>query len=316
MPKVYAVRKGRRTGIFATWAEAEAQVNGFGAAQFKGFTDHAEAQTYLAGHPSAKAPRAPRAERAPMKRMVEKAAAALPPETLRVYTDGGCIGNHDVKNNIQPAGWGVIVTRFGKALAELRGPVVLDAEAEHFRGAEVTSNNTAELTAVAEALIWLAAEKSHDAACILYDSKYAACITQGIYKATANRALAATCQQLLRNEAARRRGGVSFVHVKGHSGDVFNDRADALAGLGMNGQRVVETFGGVAVAAAAVAVLAEAIASTEAPPAAARPSGVEPAPKRARVPISANGRLGVGASRASSADVIDRASSADVIDLS
>ena len=35
--KYYVVWKGRRTGIFNTWDEAAAQVNGFAGAQFKSF---------------------------------------------------------------------------------------------------------------------------------------------------------------------------------------------------------------------------------------------------------------------------------------
>ena len=33
-------------------------------------------------------------------------------------------------------------------------------------------------------------------------------------------------------EAARRRGGLDLAHVKGHSKDVLNERADTLANLG------------------------------------------------------------------------------------
>lgn len=36
--KIYAVRKGRRPGIYDTWKEAESQVRGFGGAQYRGFT--------------------------------------------------------------------------------------------------------------------------------------------------------------------------------------------------------------------------------------------------------------------------------------
>ncbi|TAH48837.1 MAG: ribonuclease H [Chloroflexota bacterium] len=41
--KYYVVWKGRRAGIFSTWAEAEAQVKGFAGAQFKAFSSRAEA---------------------------------------------------------------------------------------------------------------------------------------------------------------------------------------------------------------------------------------------------------------------------------
>ena len=43
----YAVRKGRVTGIFATWRECERHVKGYSGAQFKGFKTEAEAEEYL-----------------------------------------------------------------------------------------------------------------------------------------------------------------------------------------------------------------------------------------------------------------------------
>lgn len=46
--KVYAVAKGRETGIFKTWAECEAQVKGFAGPVFKGFLSEEEAKEWLA----------------------------------------------------------------------------------------------------------------------------------------------------------------------------------------------------------------------------------------------------------------------------
>lgn len=44
---VYAVRVGRKTGLFFTWAECEAQVKGFSGAEFKGFGIVSDAQAWL-----------------------------------------------------------------------------------------------------------------------------------------------------------------------------------------------------------------------------------------------------------------------------
>ncbi len=46
--KFYVVWQGRKTGIFETWDEASAQVNGFAGAQFKSFGTRAEAKAALA----------------------------------------------------------------------------------------------------------------------------------------------------------------------------------------------------------------------------------------------------------------------------
>ncbi|WP_059105796.1 ribonuclease H [Shouchella shacheensis] len=47
--KFYVVWKGRKTGIFSTWAECEAQVKGFPGAAFKSFATKGEAEAALKG---------------------------------------------------------------------------------------------------------------------------------------------------------------------------------------------------------------------------------------------------------------------------
>lgn len=46
--KYYVVWKGRKTGIFPTWAECEAQVKGYTGARFKSFPSKAEAEEAFA----------------------------------------------------------------------------------------------------------------------------------------------------------------------------------------------------------------------------------------------------------------------------
>lgn len=45
--KLYAVRKGRKPGIYKTWAEAEAQVKGYSGAIFRSFSNKEDAQAFL-----------------------------------------------------------------------------------------------------------------------------------------------------------------------------------------------------------------------------------------------------------------------------
>ncbi len=45
--KYYAVKKGKKTGIFGSWEECRASVEGFSGAEYKGFADLGEAQGYL-----------------------------------------------------------------------------------------------------------------------------------------------------------------------------------------------------------------------------------------------------------------------------
>lgn len=46
---VYAVRKGKRTGIFNSWTECEKQVKGYSGAEFKKFKTETEAFEYING---------------------------------------------------------------------------------------------------------------------------------------------------------------------------------------------------------------------------------------------------------------------------
>lgn len=43
----YAVKKGKNSGIYKTWYECRAQVEGFSGALYKGFTTRKEAEKYL-----------------------------------------------------------------------------------------------------------------------------------------------------------------------------------------------------------------------------------------------------------------------------
>lgn len=45
--KFYAVRKGRKTGIFESWEECKAQVNGYSGPEYKGFTKLEDAKAFL-----------------------------------------------------------------------------------------------------------------------------------------------------------------------------------------------------------------------------------------------------------------------------
>ena len=45
--KIYAVRKGRKTGLFNTWDECKEQINGFSGAEYKSFLTEDEAIEYL-----------------------------------------------------------------------------------------------------------------------------------------------------------------------------------------------------------------------------------------------------------------------------
>ena len=164
--------------------------------------------------------------------------------SIFLYTDGSCRGNRNVQNTVCPAGWGVCIVRSPEMIVELElfGPVPLSGNSKFFLGAAVGSNNTAELTAIGEALRWLrdfgSIEKYPGNVCIRYDSEYAAKSVQGIYNGKKNCDLIHRIRLLYKEVSLHRKAEHSVIweHVKGHSNDAFNDRADSLALQGSSGE--------------------------------------------------------------------------------
>ena len=137
-----------------------------------------------------------------------------------IYTDGAC------KGNPVPGGWGAMLTS-GNTVKELCG------------GELGTTNNRMEMTAVIEAL---AALKRPCRITLYLDSEY---VRKGItewisgWKARGWRTAA---KQPVKNvdlwqklDALVSSGGhaIDWRCVKGHAGDPGNERADALANLGV-----------------------------------------------------------------------------------
>ena len=157
------------------------------------------------------------------------------PTPLEIYVDGSCDSNAHVRNTVCKAGWGVAVVD-GDSVTQLFGPVLLDAQHRLYLGAEVGSNNTAELSAMCEALFYVTNYIAPEREVVIrYDSTYAANVISGKHKAHANKALVAQGQACL--EQARVSNPVTFLHVKAHSGDKWNDMADSLARRGCTGDR-------------------------------------------------------------------------------
>ena len=153
---------------------------------------------------------------------------------LTLYVDGSCEGNQNV-DATTPAAWGLVVVEgdnclgkgSGDVVVELSGQVVTQRGEEGFIGAEVGSNNTAELSGFAAALRWLLVEGGERSAMIRADSTYAGNLATGAWKAKANRELVAHVQSLWSEVADLR--PLSWSHVKAHRGHRWNERADHLA---------------------------------------------------------------------------------------
>jgi ribonuclease HI len=138
---------------------------------------------------------------------------------VEIWTDGACSGNPG------PGGWGVLL-RYGGHVKELHGGE-----------AAGTTNNRMELTAAIRALEALnrrSTVKLHT------DSTYVRSgITQWMTNwqrngwKTADRKPVKNADLWQRLADAVGHHDVEWLWVKGHAGDVGNERADALANIGM-----------------------------------------------------------------------------------
>lgn len=145
-------------------------------------------------------------------------AAVTERATVVIYTDGACKGNPG------PGGWGVWL-RSGSHEKEL------------FGGELSTTNQRMELTAAIQALTALTKPCVVD---LHTDSRY---VMNGIndwIHAWKRNGWQTSARQPVKNadlwralDAAGSRHQVRWTWVKGHSGDVGNERADALANKGV-----------------------------------------------------------------------------------
>ena len=150
--KFYVVWAGRRTGVFSDWATTHALVDKFAGARFKSFPTREEAErAFQAGMPRrTNAAAKPATIRAPLATDAEKF-------DVQIYCDGAC------EPNPGNAGSGMAIYRKGcvtQLWYGLYNPT--------------GTNNTAELTALHQALLFAEQEIATGSSVqILSDSKYA-----------------------------------------------------------------------------------------------------------------------------------------------
>ena len=84
MGKFYAIKKGRRPGIYTTWDAAKKQVSGYSGAVYKGFTTKDQAEAFMNA-----ATTAPRKTATKKSASTRATTSALPNAEITFYTDGG-----------------------------------------------------------------------------------------------------------------------------------------------------------------------------------------------------------------------------------
>jgi len=146
-----------------------------------------------------------------------------------IYTDGSGASGRAKATHKTPAGWG-FVAMDTHVRQEVAGAVLTNPNDIRWLGAYVGSNNTGELTAILEGAVWAYHTPNITAVDFRYDSKYAANLADENWQPQSNFLLVAAVRAALRQ--LKTRVPVTFTHVKAHSGDLWNERVDALAKYG------------------------------------------------------------------------------------
>ena len=194
--KVYAVRKGRTTGIFMNWDDCKAQVDGFAGAEYKSFADPAEAMAYLGLAES------PEGE-------------GQFPAGIRAYVDG----SYDSSSGRFSCGVVIVETDVnGKSETTELNSAFDDEEAAQQR------NVAGEIMGSKIAIDWCRAN-GVKAVEIYHDYEGIGAWADRKWKA--NNPLTQGYREFV--EEARKSMEITFVKVKAHAGNKYNELADKLA---------------------------------------------------------------------------------------
>jgi len=138
---------------------------------------------------------------------------------IEIYTDGSSLGNPG------PGGWGTVVVNDNKIIYEIGG---FDKD---------TTNNRMELQAAIEALKYIVREEVEDVT-IHADSTYVlGGVTNWIFGWEKNGWRTSKKEPVLNQDLWKEligyvrefKGKINWQKVKGHSGHIYNDKADEIA---------------------------------------------------------------------------------------
>lgn len=189
--KVYAVRKGKTTGLFYSWSECEAAVSGYPGAEYKGFLTEDEAKEYL-GYKTSKEDKK---------------------EELRLiaYVDGSfdaAIGKY----------------AFGCVILTPDGDIIKESGNGDNPESLAIRNVAGEMLGAMTAVRW-AIKNGYDNLELRYDYEGIGKWATGVWKAK-NTLTQKYAEYMQRQQNHIK---ISFRKVKAHSGDYYNEEADKLA---------------------------------------------------------------------------------------
>ena len=198
--KVYAVRKGHKTGLFYTWDECKKAVHGYSGAEYKGFLTKEEAEAFL--------------NIGTNKAVVNEkhsAPVTTTADQLVVYVDG----SFDV--NLQKYSFGCVILLEDGRIIERSGN---GEEAELL----AIRNVAGEMYGAMYAVQW-ALENGYSSVVLHYDYEGIEKWATGVWNAKNphTQRYAAFMKQM------QEQIEIIFQKVKAHSGDYYNEQVDQLA---------------------------------------------------------------------------------------
>lgn len=188
--KYYAVKVGRNPGIYMTWDECKEQVNKYPKAEFKSFTTMEEAHAFMEN------------------KTVEVEIDSK--DTAVAYVDG----SFNVDTMVY--GYGVVMMYHGRE--------------EYYKGSGKEENMSAMRNVAGEILGATYAMKyayDHDIKNLVIYHDYEGIARWCLGEWKTNKLETQTYKN--KYQEYSKKVNISFVKVKGHSGDKYNDLADALA---------------------------------------------------------------------------------------
>ena len=188
--KYYAVKVGKNPGIYMTWDECKEQVNKYPKAEFKSFTTMEEAHAFMEN------------------KTVEVEIDSK--DTAVAYVDG----SFNVDTMVY--GYGVVMMYHGRE--------------EYYKGSGNEENMSAMRNVAGEILGAMYAMKyayDHDIKNLVIYHDYEGIAKWCLGEWKTNKLETQTYKN--KYQEYSKKVNISFVKVKGHSGDKYNDLADALA---------------------------------------------------------------------------------------
>ncbi|MCR1953463.1 ribonuclease H family protein [Clostridioides mangenotii] len=189
--KVYAVRSGRKTGIFSSWDECKEQVSGYKGAEYKGFKTIEEAKDYING--------------------TNNKNFEIDDNTVEAYVDGS------YEHSIKLYGSGVVILKGGEVIKTLS-----------VKGNDkdlVDMRNVAGEIEASKLAMNYCLENEIKNLILYFDYEGIEKWCTGAWKTNKE----GTINYKRYYDRIKDSLNVKFVKVKAHSGNKFNDEADRLA---------------------------------------------------------------------------------------